>query len=149
VGDAEPSLQARIRSAVRQRESGDVAGARASLEELLPAAEAGSTFDWLFFAHSYADVQHDAAQELRWDLAALDALDHTTEDDVAREGVPGGRAGLLPSLHLNVADVCRRLGDDEQAQRHYERGARHLAALDDDTYGESIREAFRRFGERD
>jgi hypothetical protein len=72
-------------------------------------------------------------------------MDDLSEDDVAREGVPGGRSGLLPSLHLNVADVQRRLGNEDEAQRHYALGLEHLEALDDDAYGQSLREAFERF----
>jgi hypothetical protein len=147
VASSEHTVQERIRAAVRQRESGDLAGARASLGALLQLAEASSAFDWLFFAHSYADVQVELTEELHWDLTALEALTGLTEGEAVAEGVPGGKAGLLPSLHLNLADVYRRLGDEAQAQHHYEEGAKHLDALDQEAYGLSIREAFRRFAE--
>lgn len=114
---------------------------------MLSTAESSSTFDWLFFAHSFADVQEDLAQELHWDLTALDATTHLTEAEAIGEGVPGGRAGLLPSLQLNLADVYRRLGNEEEAQRHYEAGLEHLRALDEGAYGTSIGEAFRSFAE--
>ncbi len=139
------TLQGRIRAAVRQRESGDLAGARDALAALRPEANDAGAFDRLFFAHSFADVQPEPADELRWDLTALHTLDDLTDDEIEREGVPGGRAGLLPSLHLNVADVQRRLGNEDEARRHHALGLEHLDALDDDAYGRSLREAFERF----
>ena len=50
-------------------------------------AEASSTFDWLFFAHSYADVQVDLTQELHWDMTALKALTRLTEHEAVEHGV--------------------------------------------------------------
>jgi hypothetical protein len=143
--DSDPTIQEEIRAAARQLGAGDVAGARAALESIGLRAEQGSAFDWLFFAHSFADVQSDLSEELRWDLTALEAVGGLSEAEVAEEGVPGGKAGLLPSLHLNLSDVYRRLGDEAQAQHHYNLGAAHLVALDDSGYGDSIREAFERF----
>ena len=140
-----PTLQECIRAAVRLRESGDREGARIALEALRHDAVRASAFDRLFFAHSFADVQPELEDELRWDLTALETMDDLTDDDVARAGVPGVKAGLLPSLHLNVADVRRRLGDEEEAQRHYRLGLEHLDALDHDAYGPSMRAAFARF----
>ena len=110
-------------------------------------AEASSAFDWLFFAHSFADVQDDLTQELHWDVTALNALARLTESEAIAEGVPGGRSGLLPSLHLNLADVYRRIGDETRAWQHYQEGAKYLYALDEQSYGLSIREAFRAFAE--
>jgi hypothetical protein len=122
-----------------------VAGVREALEALRDEADDAGAFDRLFFAHSFADVQVDLEDELRWDLDALHTIDELTEDEAEREGVPGGRAGLLPSLHLNVADAQRRLGHEEEAQRHYALGLEHLDALDDDAYGRSLRAAFDAF----
>jgi hypothetical protein len=147
MASSEQTVKERIRAAVLARESGDVSAARSSLEALRPVAEASSAFDWLFFAHSFADVQDDLTQELHWDVIALDALGRLTEGEALAEGVPGGKSGLLPSLHLNLADVYRRLGDEIQALRHFQEGAKYLDALDEESYGLSIREAFREFAQ--
>jgi len=122
VDNEEPTIQERIRAAARQREAGDIAGARALLVAVQDDADKSSAFDRLFFAHTFADVQPDLAGELEWDLTALSALEKLTGEEGAAEGVPGGKAGLLSSLHLNVADVQRRLGNEDEAQRHYIKG---------------------------
>ncbi|CAN5269633.1 MAG: hypothetical protein ACSLEW_09095 [Nocardioides sp.] len=142
---SDQAVKERIRAAVQQRELGDTARARSMFESLLPLAKSSSTFDWLFFAHSFADVQEDLTEELRWDRAALEALGQLTEAEAEAEQVHGGVAGLLPSLHLNLADVHRRLGDEVRAQHHHAEGSKHLDALDHGVYGRSIREAFAEF----
>jgi hypothetical protein len=147
VSSTESTVKERIRAAGRQRASGDVAGARSALEVLLPLARSSNTLDWLFFAHSFADVQDDPAEELRWDQSALEALHRLTEAEAEAEAVHGGKAGLLPSLHLNLAHVYRRLGDEVRAQRHHAEGIKHLDALDQEAYGRSIRAAFTEFGQ--
>lgn len=52
---------------------------------------------------------------------------------------------MLPSLHLNLAAGYRKLGHNEEAQRHYELGREHLGALDDSDYGRGIKAAFEKF----
>jgi hypothetical protein len=53
-------------------------------------------------------------------------------------GVVGSPAGLLPSLHLNVADVLLRLGRHEEALEHVEHGSARLVVLPHDGYRELI-----------
>ena len=65
-----------------------------------------------------ADVQDDVAEELRWDERALAAADGLTDERVAAGGVPAGVAGFYPSLHLNIAECHRRLGNPTQAREH-------------------------------
>jgi hypothetical protein len=142
---SDQTVKERIRAAMQQLHLGDTVGARSALESLLPLAKSSSTFDWLFFAHTFADVQDDVTEELRWDQAALEALEQLSEAEAEAEQVHGGVAGLLPSLHLNLADVHRRLGDEVRAQHHYAEGSEHLDALDQGAYGRSIREAFAKF----
>jgi hypothetical protein len=142
---SDQTVKERIRAAMQQRELGDTARARSTMESLLPLAKSSSTFDWLFYAHAFADVQEDVTEELRWDQTALEALEQLSEAEAEAEQVHGGVAGLLPSLHLNLADVHRRLGDETRAQHHYAEGSKHLEALDQGDYGRSIREAFAQF----
>lgn len=110
--------------------------------------EAGDPFHRCALAHSMADVQDDVHDELLWDERALAAADALTDERVAEGGVPAGVAALYPSLHLNLADCHRRLGDQVAARRHLERGRAALGALPDDGYGRMIRDGFDRLAER-
>lgn len=135
-------VQERIRSAVRLREAGDVATAYALLEPIWSQVEHGDPFDRLFFAHSFADVQASPKEELHWDRVALDTLSLVTEERAAEQGVPGGIAGLRPSLHLNLAYSYAKLGDMDAAGWHYRMGLEDVDVLDDEAYGRGIRQAF-------
>jgi hypothetical protein len=135
-----------IRAGVRLREAGKVAEANDLFLSLCPAVEEGDdAFARCFLAHSLADVQDDPREELRWDLLALAAAADVTEERAAEQEVPGGRLGLYPSLHLNLAEDYVRLGDDEAARRHYLAGREHLHLLDEHEYGQSIRAAFEEY----
>jgi hypothetical protein len=132
-----------IREGMRLREQGHSPEAKALMETLVPAVEAGDdAYLKIFLAHSLADVQESVEDELAWDLKALALMDELTDELALDRGNPGGRTALLPSLHLNLAVCYQRLGDRDNARRHYELGEAHLDALTDDTYGDSIRAAF-------
>jgi tetratricopeptide (TPR) repeat protein len=106
--------------------------------------ESGDPLHVCVLAHSMADVQDDVGEELLWDLRALTAAGLLTDDRVARAGVPISVAGLYPSLHLNLADCYRRLGDLDQARAHLERARGQIEALGDDDYGRLIRDGLDR-----
>jgi hypothetical protein len=113
------------------------------MERLIAEVESGDdAFAKVFLAHSLADVQENPEDELAWDLRALAFMDELTDQQAVERDNPGGKNALLPSLHLNLAVDYRRLGDDDNARRHYELGRAHLNALSDDDYGDSIRSAF-------
>ena len=78
-------------------------------------------------AHALADVQDDDADEQAWDERALDEAGAAAHEPVP-EGMPP-IADLLPSLHLNLADVNRRRGDRASARHHLDRGREALASL--------------------
>lgn len=101
--------------------------------------ERGDPLHVCVLAHSMADVQDDVRQELRWDRRALAAAGRLTDERVAGAGVPLPVAGLYPSLHLNLADCYRRLGDLGRAREHLGRARDGLGALGDDEYGRLIR----------
>ncbi|MFI9643310.1 tetratricopeptide repeat protein [Micromonospora sp. NPDC051925] len=90
-------------------------------------------------AHSMADVQDDVQQELVWDQRALAAADLLTDDRVAQAGVPMSVAALYPSLHLNLGECYRRLGDLAQARECLRRAQAGIGALGDDEYGKLIK----------
>ncbi len=76
-------------------------------------------------AHWAADLQDDPRDELVWDQRAL----------AAGAGLPA----FLPSLHLNLADVHRRLGDPATAHRHLADARAVVGDLPDDGYGRIVR----------
>ena len=97
-------------------------------------------------AHSMADVRDDVGEELAWDLRALAAADLLTDERVIRAGIDGSAAAFLPSLHLNIAECYRRLGDLDAAREHHRRGVAALPALGDSGYGSMVEEGLDRLG---
>lgn len=128
-------------------------GERAAARELFARlwSEIGEDGDPLHrcaLAHSMADVQDDLHQELRWDERALAAADALTDERAAAAGVPAGVASFYPSLHLNLAECHRRLGDAGAARGHLEQARAALGALADDGYGRMIRGGLDRLSAR-
>ncbi|MDQ2729505.1 MAG: hypothetical protein M3Y91_16960 [Actinomycetota bacterium] len=114
------------------------AGERAAAHQLFAdlwtrIGPGGEPFHRCAVAHSTADVQDDPADELVWDLRALEAADLVTHER-ARDA-----RGFYPSLHLNLGDVYRRLGDLELARAHLRLGQAALGALDDDGYAQMVK----------
>jgi hypothetical protein len=101
--------------------------------------ERGDPLHVCVLAHSMADVQDDVRQELVWDQRALAAAGLLTDERVAEAGVPLSVAGLYPSLHLNLADCYRRLGDLGRAREHLRQAEAGIDALGDDEYGQLIK----------
>jgi tetratricopeptide (TPR) repeat protein len=99
-------------------------------------------------AHAMADVQDDVHEELRWDLRALAAADLITDERAAEVGVETPVAGFYPSLHLNLGECYRKLGDLDQAQQHLERGRASVGSLGDDGYGKMIKAGLDRLADR-
>ncbi|MEV4812986.1 tetratricopeptide repeat protein [Micromonospora avicenniae] len=90
-------------------------------------------------AHAMADVQDDVHQELIWDQRALAAADLLTDTRVAQAGVTLPVAGLYPSLHLNLAECYRKLGDLDRAREYLQRAQAGIGALGDDGYAQLIK----------
>ncbi|WP_432519154.1 hypothetical protein [Kineococcus sp. SYSU DK006] len=89
-------------------------------------------------AHSMADTCDDPQEELRWDLEALRAADSITDERASAAGMAGPVAAFYPSLHLNLGEVHRELGDLDAARRHLDLGRRAITALPDNGYGRMI-----------
>lgn len=83
----------------------------------------------VWVAHVTADAQTDPAEQVRWDLEALAAA-----DDAAERGGPDavGVRTFYPSLHLNLGEGFRRLGDVRRARQHLAEAERHLRGHPDD-----------------
>ena len=88
----------------------------------------GDPLNRVTVAHFLADLQDDHREELVWDERAL----------AAAGDLPDVR-GFLPSLHLNLADGHRRLGNGPAARQHLT--AAELAAPDlpSGDYGDLVR----------
>jgi hypothetical protein len=130
----------RVAEAVGLGQSGRAAEARELFTQIW--AELGPDGDPLHrvtVAHHMADLQEDPHEELAWDLRALDAVDGVTDQRVADAGATGPVAAFYPSLHLNLGEDYRKLGDPESARRHLELGRAAAGALPDDGYGRLIR----------
>ncbi|WP_440104111.1 hypothetical protein [Streptosporangium sp. H16] len=110
--------------------------------------EQGDPLHVCVLAHSMADVQDDVHQELMWDLRALAAADLVTDEQVAQAGVPLSVAGLYPSLHLNLSDCYRKLGDLGRAREHLQQARAGIGALGDDEYGKLIKGGLERLAEQ-
>ena len=139
----------RLGQAIALVQHGDHAAGRTMLEQLWN--EVGSDGDALHrcaIAHQLADVEEDLSVELGWDLRALSAAESISAERLASTGAATTVEGLFPSLHLNLADVYRRLGDDVNAQLHVEHGRRICAALVADEYAHVVRDALDRVEQR-
>ncbi|MFE0591697.1 tetratricopeptide repeat protein [Micromonospora echinospora] len=101
--------------------------------------ERGDPLHVCVLAHSMADVQDDVHQELLWDERALAAADLLTDDRVAQAGVPMSVAALYPSLHLNLGECYRKLGDLDRARECLQRAQAGIDALGDDEYAQLIK----------
>jgi hypothetical protein len=110
--------------------------------------EQGDPLHVCVLAHSMADVQDDVHQELMWDLRALAAADLVTDERVGQAGVTLSVAGLYPSLHLNVSECYRKLGDLGRAREHLRQARAQIGALGDDEYGQLIRGGLDRLAEQ-
>jgi hypothetical protein len=110
--------------------------------------EAGDPLYRCTLAHAMADVQDDVRQELIWDQRALVAADLLTEERLAEAGVELSVAGLYPSLHLNLCDCYRKLGELELARQHLQRARDTIGALGDDEYGRLIKDGLERLTEQ-
>jgi hypothetical protein len=121
-------------------QAGERAAARQVFSDLWDRIGAdGDPFHRCAVAHSMADVQDDPSDELFWDLHALQAADLVTNDRAREAGVTSPVAAFYPSLHLNLGEVYRKLGDLDSARLHLSQGQAAAAALDDDGYGRTVK----------
>jgi hypothetical protein len=148
VGDDDPTLT-RIGRGAELGRSGERQGARDLLAQVWrEVGEDGDPLHRCALAHAMADVQDDVAEELAWDLRALDAASALTAARVEQAGVAVSPEGLLPSLHLNAADCYRRLGRPGPAREHLQRGRAAVGALGDDGYARMVVGGLDRLAER-
>jgi len=141
---------ARIGEGIALRERGERVAARDLFAQVWSetGGENGDPFHRCALAHSMADVQDDVHEELAWDLRALAAADLLTDERAARGGVAGPVAGFYPSLHLNLGECYRKLGEFGRAREHLDRGRASVNALGNDGYGQMIKGGLDRLADR-
>src|SRR5699024_9953950 len=125
-------MMSRLARGIELGRQGSLAAARTTFTVLWH--ELGPQGDALLrcsVAHSMADVQDDPHDELRWDLRALDAAEEITDARVRSAGMGTSARALYPSLHLNLAEAYRTLGQLDHAGDHLERGRATADALGD------------------
>ncbi|MDX6228891.1 MAG: hypothetical protein QOI76_2281 [Frankiales bacterium] len=139
----------RLGEAIALGQVGDRATARDRLVELWHdvGGEAGDPLHRCAIAHALADVQDDVVDELFWDLQALAAADRVTDRRAEQVGA-GPVSGFYPSLHLNLGDCYRRLGDTDSAWLHVHRGRATVRALPDSGYRELLLRGLDRLADR-
>jgi AraC-like DNA-binding protein len=130
-----------IDAGLRQHIGGDRAGAYATFTALWASiGPDGDPLHRVALAHHMADVCDDPAEELEWDLRALAAAGAMTDSATAR--------GFYPSLHLNLGEDYRKLGDVAAAREQLSLARARLDALCDDDYATGIRLALDGLAER-
>jgi hypothetical protein len=144
------SVMERIGEGLAANQRGEHALARSIFGEIWDriGGSDGDPFHRCAVAHSMADVQEDIDDELAWDLRALEAAALLTDERVRAGGVAGSARGFYPSLHLNLADVYRRLGGLERAREHVRLGTEAIDALGDDGYGTLVRGGLARIADQ-
>jgi len=124
---------------------GDRTGGRARLEALL-SQEGIDPVQECVLSHHIADAQDDPADELAWDLRAIDAALRSTEADTQRHQMSIGL--FMPSLHVNLAEDYFKLGDVPRSREHLEMARSVAHNLADDPYGQMIRRGIERMAGR-
>ena len=126
----------------------DPAAARARLLRLWSdVGESGDAVHRCAVAHQLADLCPEPTDELTWDLLALSAAAGITPERAVAAGL-AAPAALYPSLHLNVGETYRKLGDLDSARRHLDLGLAAVGALGEDGYGAMIRRGLDGLAER-
>jgi hypothetical protein len=139
----------RIGAAMALSQSGERAAARLRFEEIwAEISSGGEPFHQCVLAHYLADLQDDPRAELAWDLRALEAAGSVTDARVREHHASLRIRGFYPSLHLNLAEDYRRLGEPDKAREHLAEAERMSSALDHDGYGDGIRAAISRLADR-
>ncbi|MEU7754378.1 tetratricopeptide repeat protein [Micromonospora sp. NPDC049101] len=140
----------RIGEAVQLGRSGQHGPARDALTALWDEiGPTGDAFHRCTLAHYLADLQDTTEAELSWDERALAAVSDLTDERAQRYLSSLQVQAFLPSLHLNLADCHRRLGNPAQAREHLARASEHLVHLPNDPYGAAIHAAIRDFAADD
>ena len=145
----DPTL-VRIGEVVQLSQGGEREAASSQFAEIWDeiGGERGDPLHRCTLAHAMADVQVDVRDELLWDQRALAAADLITDARVTQAGVTLPVAGLYPSLHLNLSECYRKLGDLARAHEHLHQAQAMIGVLGDDEYGRLMRDGLQQVAEQ-
>jgi hypothetical protein len=138
-------IMADILAAFGRAKGGDRAEARGALEAIW--ARIGpdpAPMHAVALAHYLADLQDDPADELAWDMRALEAALACIDDDAAEASQLSSIEAFMPSLHANLGEDYVKLGDNVRAGEHLALARRFSDRLADDAYGRMIRRGIAR-----
>ncbi|WP_312858227.1 hypothetical protein [Pseudonocardia pini] len=141
----------RVTALVALAQGGARAEAAAGFAALWP--ELTDPFHRCVLAHYAADVQEDPHAELEWDRRALAAADEVPPGRAESHHPALRLAGFYPSLHLNLAEAYRKVGEPKLARTHLTAARERLGALAGTEesapgYADTIRGALDRLEER-
>jgi hypothetical protein len=144
-----PDAMSEILEAIGLLHGVDRALGRSNLEAIWARiSHAPKAIDECVLAHYLADVQEHLADELNWDIRALNAAMRSTDSEARACHPTLSISALLPSLHLNLAEDYWKLGDFDSSRSHVDRARDSLCNLADDGYGRMVRSGVQRLGER-
>jgi hypothetical protein len=140
----------RIGEVVQRGHAGEREAARREMEQIWDeiGGESGDPLHRCTLAHALADMQDDIGQELVWDQRALAAAGLLTDEHTAQAGVALPATALYPSLHLNLSECYRKMGDLDRAREHLAHAQTTIDALGDDEYGRLIRQGMQTIAEQ-
>jgi len=105
---------------------------------------AADDYEACIAAHYLARHQDTPEDVLRWNVECLERADKVGDERVR---------GFYPSLHLNIAEARKDLGEPVEARRHYLAAADRVGDVPAGPYGDGIRfavaEGLRATGETD
>ncbi|CAN5750990.1 hypothetical protein BH23ACT12_BH23ACT12_22450 [soil metagenome] len=137
--DQQDEILTRIKDAFRLYCRSEVAEGRRLLHELWEELGPEKGYHRSVTAHYLADTQVELEDELMWDLRALAAAESLTSEAEDSNSFATAVRAFFPSLHLNLADAYRRLGNFEKARHHAEQGMATGDVLGLDHYGQTVR----------
>ena len=140
-------LMEQIQTVIGISQSGEKDKARKLFEDLLPSL-GSDPLHHCIFAHYMADVQIELEKELYWDLKSCEYLEKLTDERLKLFHNSLNRKGFYASIYLNIANDYLKLHKFADSMKYVELAEKSSADLDDDGYGNMIRQGIKRAKDR-
>lgn len=101
--------------------------------------ESSDDYDRCISAHYIARYQKTLEDVLKWNTISLEHAKLVTDEKIK---------SFFPSLYLNMGKSYEDLGEFEKAKHYYDLSKGNFDVLNDDTYGDSVRDAIERANRR-
>ena len=133
-------IMERIGAAIGRLHAGERDRARDTLAAIWSEIESDpDPFHTVTLAHFMADTQDDVAEELAWDLRALEAARQVTQERAESHHASLSIKSFFPSLHLNAGDAYLRLGKLAEAREQLAAAQAALGDIGDSPLAEMTR----------